>query len=699
MSEALAYEDEPMEEAAPERQPRQPWVMSAIGQANLAFDIEDEVLNRIGSKVVEEYAIDMASREAEGYEERIKNAVKLASLLPEKKNTPWDNAANIKHPLLIEAAIQFNARAYPAIIDGPDVAKGSPKGKPATEKTARAGRIGKHLSYQLLEEEEEWEEDTDSLLLRQSIVGTLVRKRYFDPMLGRNCSHVLGPDEFVVNYKAKRDLSVVPRATHVLTFYPHEILEKQRSGLWLDVELSQGGADSNDDQSPHRFLEQHRLWDMDEDGYPEPYIITVHEETQKVVRITARWYEEGVSLNQKGEVARIKPYECFIKYGFIPSPDGGFYDVGYGTLLGSTGDTINTILNQLIDAGTLANLQGGWIGEGVSIKSGSNRFKPGEWKRASSTGGLLKDNIVPINYKEPSSVLFNLLVFLVEGAKGLTATQDILTGEAGKGTLPVGTVQALVEQGLKTFTAIVKRNHRSLKRELKIQYQLNARYLEEEVYVTFQDEPLQILRADYTEGDMDVAPCSDPNMATDLQRMTQAQFTLEVATGAGGDVRVAGLRALQAARVPDPEEIFPPPQGPPKEDPKIVVEKVKAHLKERELDIKEGATAADIAAKNATTEQTKLETMMMSADAQAIISQAVQMAIAQAMEMMHGGPAPMGPGGVPGMEAQPGNGPVPALAEGPAGPLGGPMGAGPGDEPFAAGQGAAVPGAIDPQLV
>jgi chaperonin GroES len=271
----------------------------------------------------------------------------------------------------------------------------------------------------------------------------------------------------------------------------------------------------------------------------------VHEETAKVVRIMARFHKEGIQFNARGQIAKITPYKCFTKYGFIPNPDGSFYDVGYGTLLGSTTDTINTILNQLIDAGTLANLQGGWIGEGVSIKSGNARFKPGEWKKAGTQGGALRENIVPLNFKEPSTVLFNLLVFLIDAAKGLTATQDILTGDAGKGTLPVGTVQALVEQGLKTFTAIVKRTHRAFKRELAIQYELNARYLEEEVYVTFQDEPLQVLRSDYTQGDMDVVPVSDPNMATDLQRMSQAQFVMELV----GTGQINPRKAVRGPRV------------------------------------------------------------------------------------------------------------------------------------------------------
>lgn len=699
MSEAYDYEAEELPEDEGQAEPAQPWVLTAPQSANLAFDLDDSLLGQIGAKVCEEFEIDVISRQAAGYDEKLKRAVELATLAKTAKAYPWDGASNVKYPLIIQAAIQFNARSYPAVIDGPNVVKASMKGQPTPEKAERAERVANHMSWQLLEEEEEWEEDTDALLLRLSIVGTLFRKRYFDPMLGRNCSHVIGPEEFVVNYRAKRDLSVVPRMTHVLSFYPHEITEKKRAGLWLDVDLGQAQDAANDDQAPHEFLEQYRLWDLDEDGYPEPYIVTTHKETQKVVRIVARWYPEGVKVNQEGQIERIKPYQCFTKYPFIPSPDGSFYDMGFGTLLGAHSDTINTVLNQLMDAATLSNLQSGFIGEGVSIKSGNLRFKPGEWKKAGTSGGALRENIVPLPTKEPSSVLYQLMVFLIDTAKDLTATQEILTGDAGKGTMPVGTVQALVEQGLKTFTAIVKRLHRAFKRELRILYELNGRYLEPEVYFEFQDVSNRVVLEDYAEGDLDIVPVSDPNMATDMQRMSQAQVTLGIAKEAGGDLRAAGMRALEAARVPNPEEIFPPPQGPPPPDPKLVEVEAKAKAKDRELDIKEVATAADVASKNADTERKKLETMMMGPEVASMIEQIVADTIQRTLAMVNnGGQAPVQPQQLPGMGEPPPDAGLSGPPEGSAGPPGGPMGPGPGDGPPLAGEGAPPGGAFDPQL-
>lgn len=691
-AEDLPDDMEAVDEDAPDMAADIGFIQSATRSANLAFDLDDTILAEMGEKVCEEYEVDLTSRKEAQYEERVERAVKLAAMAQEAKNTPWENASNVKYPLVIQAAIQFNARSYPAVIDGPQVVKGAVRGAPSPEKADRADRVGKHMSWQVLDEEEEWEEDTDSLLLRLSIVGTLVRKTYFDPAMGRNCSVVLGPDEFVVNYRAKRDLSLVPRATHVLTFYPHEIIEKRRAGLWRDVDLGQPENAANDDAAPHTFLEQHRLWDLDEDGYPEPYIVTVHKESRTVVRVVARWYDEDVQINDKGQVIKIRPYECFTKYGFVPSPDGSFYDIGFGTLLGSTSDTINTVLNQLLDAATLANLQGGFIGEGVSVKSGALRFRPGEWKKAQTTGGNLRENIVPLPTKEPSAVLYNLMVFLIESSKELTATQEILTGDAGKASMPVGTTLALIEQGLKTFTAIVKRIHRALKREMRIRFRLNAQYLQPEAYFTFQDQPLQVIREDYAQGDLNIVPVTDPSMATDMQRMGRAQFMMGLA---GPDMDNTEIKkfAMETAGIQDPDRFLP--KGPPSPPPELLVKQKELELKEREVAVKENTAAADIEKKIAEATATNLQNFMASPQFAEMLSQAVRMGAQQALELVSNGqPAQVQqPAGIPGMEGPPADGELPPIPGGSAPAVDAPMGGGGPDDVGSPGPGAPPPGA------
>ena len=184
-----------------------------------------------------------------------------------------------------------------------------------------------------------------------------------------------------------------------------------------------------DPGTPYEFLEQHRWEDLDGDGYKEPYIITVHKETKKVVRIVANYFESSIKRNTKGEILDIKPETYFTKYSFIPSPDGGFYDIGFGVLLGPLNESVNTLINQLLDSGHLSTLQSGFIGKGLRIRMGDNRFTPGEWKAVNATGVDLKQQIVPLPTREPSAVLFQLMGSLITSGKELASVAEIFVGK------------------------------------------------------------------------------------------------------------------------------------------------------------------------------------------------------------------------------------------------------------------------------
>lgn len=731
MADAAYAEDleapEGAEEHAAEQkgQPDLEKLLANVSAQNIADQLDDATLGKIGAKVCEEFKIDEESRKEQGWDVRCQAAMKLALQTREAKNTPWPNASNVKFPLITTAAIQFNARAYPAVVDGSNIVKGKVQGKPSEEKQARADRIGAHMSYQLLVEMEEWEEDTDRLLILLPILGSAFRKVWFDPVLGRNRSCVVTPDKFVVNYWTQ-DLEVCPRATHVLEFYPHEIAQKMRSGLWLDIELGPKQGAANDDEAPHTFLEQHRLLDLDDDDYPEPYIVTVHQESQRVVRIVARYDADGVKAGPDGRIIQIDPVRVFTKYGFIPAPDGSFYDVGFGTLLDHISETINTTINQLMDAGRLANMQGGFIGEGVSLKSGKIRLEPGEWRKASALGGPLRDQIVPLPVKEPSAVLFNLLGMLIESAKDVTATQDILTGDTVQSNQPVGTTLAMIEQGLKTFTAIVKRIHRALKRELATLYRLNSQYLEDQAYFTFQDIEGVVARQDYAEGDCDVVPVSDPTMATDMQRMGRAQY-LGQFLGKGLNDMAIVQRMLEAAGIQDIKDLMP--QGPPPIPPEIQAKMKELEQKDQELARKEGElqlkaaeaegklrlaaaeAEARIGVDEATAQKTMAEAILLLPNFQLQVAQAIDQRISEAQSRAmeaaqpqaetQDEPAapPPGPTDLPGADQPPAVSALAPVLQGPAEGAGGPMDGGPGDDPPAADQGPPDGGAGGPQLV
>ncbi len=356
---------------------------------NIAADLEQEVLNKIGTEVVRGYDIDKVSRS--DWEKQTQTAMDLAMQVTQEKSWPWPKAANVKYPLITTAAIQFSARAYPAIVKGADVVKGQVTGPdPDGAKKQRAERIGHHMSYQLLNDMEEWDEEMDKLLLRMAIVGCEFRKTYFDQSMGRNVSELCSAKHVVYNHATP--FRKLRRITHEIFPFKNEVIEKIRAGLWEEIELGMPSGEDNDEDGSFEFLEQHCWYDLDGDGYKEPYIVTVCKESSKVVRIVARYDEDGIFLNQQGEISKIEPVGYFTKFAFMPNPDGGSYDVGLGILLNPINETINTILNQMLDAGTLQNVGGGFIGNGLRMKGGNLKMAPGEFKPVDNKGGAIRDN-------------------------------------------------------------------------------------------------------------------------------------------------------------------------------------------------------------------------------------------------------------------------------------------------------------------
>lgn len=562
-----------------------------IPHDNVAKELNEDELNKIGQKVLREYEIDKSSRSE--WEDNNKEAMRLARLVMEEKNDPWPGAASVKYPLITVAAIQFAARCYPEIIKGNMPVKYNIIGRDDTgEKTKRGQRIAAHMSYQILYEMDDWEVDFDRLLHVLPVIGICFRKTYFCPVEKKNVSQLCLPEDVIVHYNAE-NMRKVRRITHVVNYYQNDVFERIASGRWLDVEIN---IDSNDEtpsetEIVNSFLEQHRFLDLDGDGYAEPYIVTVHENSGKVVRIVPRFEEKGIITNTKGELVSVIPNQYFVKYGFIPSPDGSIYDMGFGSLLYPLNETINSIINRLLDAGTLSNLQSGWIDRSLRERGGILAFKPGEWKKTdtSSMMGNLRDKILPLPTKEPSNVLFLMLQLLIEAGKEISSIKDILTGTQIGANVPATTILAMIEQGLKVFSAIYKRIYRSFSEELRQLARLNGIYLDKEHYFNVIDskDAIQIGVDDYNFEDMDVMPTADPSISTEVQRLAKAQFLL---SGVSGRPNVnedeITIRAIDAADIPDKDKLMLPPQQ-PQPDPLLLVEHDKIEIEKQKLELEE----------------------------------------------------------------------------------------------------------------
>ena len=586
-----------------------------IYEPNIADLLTEAELVALGLQVVQDFETDLESRSA--WEKRMEASMKLALQVVEAKNFPWPNASNIKFPLVTIAALQYHARSYPTLINGDTPVKCRVIGEDQDgKKSRRAERIESHMSYQILEEDEPWESEMDKVLITQPIIGCAFKKTIFNPILEHNVSENILAKDLVVNYWTK-SLETAPRITHVLYYSKNDIYERVVRGLWKEVgetrpaslglgqskslQAAQNKAQGTnppqalDKSTPFEILEQHLYIDFDGDGYEEPYIVHVRRDTKKVARIVARYFESSVTRNMEDKVLSITPEHCFTKYPFIPSPDGGFYDLGFGILLGPLNESINTLINQLVDAGTMSVTAGGFLSRGIKIRGGNSSFVPLEWKHVDTTGDDLRKGIMPLPVREPSMVLFQLLGMLINYGERTGGAVDILVGEGPGQNTPAETTRTMAEEGKKVFNGIFKRTYRSLKQEFRKQYRLNQLYLQDDKkYISEAAGTGVILVEDYNGSSSDVRPSADPSITSDALRLQQALAVREAVNTTPGlyNRYESEKRFLKAIKVHEIDTLLPDPAGPnavpPPANPKLQIEEMKAKSKaaENELNMK-----------------------------------------------------------------------------------------------------------------
>jgi len=601
--------------------------ISAILEASNVVDLlSEETLLHIGTVAHEGYDTDMESRRP--WEKDLTSWTKLALQISDEKTFPWPNAANIKFPLLATAAMQFAARAYPALVPAlGDVVKCQIIGRDLDgTKAERAKRVSIHMSNQVMHEMEDWEEDMDRLLISLPIAGTCFKKTYWEANKQRNCSKLVLPKYLVVNNTC-RSLEEAERVTEVLFLTRRQVKERQNRKVYADIKLDLPGEawdassvtvnrsfqlDNTDDvTTPYTILEQHTYLDLDDDGYSEPYIVTLEESTHKVLRIVPRFTEDDVVIDEKNKVISIEAVQYYTKYSFIPNPDGGFYDIGFGRLLGPINESANTIINQLVDAGSLSNLQSGFIGKGLRIKMGETRFQPGEWKTVNGTGDDIKKQLFPLPVREPSAVLFQLLELLLKSGKELASVAEIMTGKMPGQNTPATTTMASIDQGMKVFTAVYKRIYRSLAKEFRKIYKLNKTYMNPEEYLAVLDDNVQ--QSDYEGPEGDIIPGADPTAISPQEKQGKAQAVMQILQLGTIDPMFATQMYLDAHEIPNAEKAIKQP-APPQPDPKVELMKTKAQLetqkasqdmqiKEREAQLRSAGMQQDLQMKALSAQQ------------------------------------------------------------------------------------------------
>jgi len=580
----------------PEQPEAQEPLAKKIDAINIAEDLDQEQLTKIGVDAYDGFDLDQQTRIE--WERQVDAWTALAKQTIEPKTYPWPKASNVKYPLLSTAAMQFAARAYPSLIPSSGkLVNAKPVGKDKDgmkSKTAEAVSI--YMSFQCLHEMEGWEEEMDKMLIMLPIVGTMFKKTYWDSLNEINCSRVIMPKNLVVNYWT-RTLKDAERISEIIEMSPRKLKERQQSGLFLDIDLgkapdpvvpySQGNKNIplSDDTTPYTIIEQHTFLDLDDDGYKEPYIVTFHKESKKVLRIAARFDETTIKMSAEGKIQKIDPIQYYTKFGFIPNPDGGFYDIGFGVLLGPLNESLNTVINQLLDSGHLSTLQSGFLGKGLRLRMGETRFQPGEWKAVNATGADLKQQILPLPTKEPSNVLFQLMGQLITSGKELASVAEIFVGKMPGQNTPATTTMASIEQGMKVFTAVYKRLYRSLSEEFLKIARLNRLYLNPNTYVDVVD--MEIGPEDFDMDKHNILPGADPTAVSQTEKLLKAQGLMELLpTGILDPVPVV-KRILEAQEQPNWEELLHPQvqqtgqMPPPPPDPKLLEMQMKGQLEQQ----------------------------------------------------------------------------------------------------------------------
>ena len=536
--------------------------------SNLAEQIEEDELVRIGEEVYEKYEADKESR-AE-WESMFERGFDLLGLKLEETTEPFEGAATAVHPLLIESAVKFQSRASQELFPSSGPVKAQVLGDVTVDKQRQANRVQNFMNYQMTEQMPEYFDEFERMLFHLPLIGSSFKKIYYDASVERPVSEFVPIDQFYVSYYAT-DLRRADRYTHVLYRSPREIANAMYSGMYAEIELPDayipeqsdltqkmdtvlGLSPSSDTDMQYVLLEQHCYLDIEGHGYECPYIVTIEETSRKVLSIRRNWNEDDKTKQKK---------MFFTHYRFVPG--FGFYGLGLIHFLGNLTMSATAAMRNLIDAGQFANLPGGFKAKGVRVVGDNDPIAPGEFKEVEATGMDLSRSIVPLPYKEPSGTLFQMLQFVAgAGQKFADTTEQVITEGSNYG--PVGTTMALLEASSKFFSAIHKRLHKSQRDEFKILARINYESLPPKYPYDVPGISEAVFKRDF-DGRVDVLPVSDPNIPSSAHRLMMAQMVMQQAQQSPPgmfNMEELNRTLLNAANIPNLDRILPEkPQAQP----------------------------------------------------------------------------------------------------------------------------------------
>lgn len=543
---------------------------------NLVDIIDENTLSEIGNTVIDKFHADKDSRSE--WESMFERGFDLLGLKLEDTMEPFEGAATAVHPLLIESAVKFQAKASTELFPAKGPVKTQVLGNVTLEKQQQANRVQNFMNYQVTTQMPEYFDEFERMLFHLPLIGSALKKTYYDASLERPVSEFVPIDQFYVSYYAT-DLRRADRYTHVIYRSPVDLARQIEAGMYADVDLPTAGiptlsgmaekmdsvlglSPASDNDPQYVLLEQHCYLEIEEDKMHKgnvacPYIVTVEETTGQVLSIRRNWTE--------GDEKYVKKMH-FTHYRYVPG--FGFYGLGLIHFLGNLTMSATAAMRSLLDAGQFANLPGGFKAKGVRMVGDNDPIAPGEFKEVEATGMDLSKSIIPLPFKEPSQTLFNMLNFVTQtGQKFADSTEQVIADSGGYG--PVGTTLALLEASSKFFSSIHKRLHKAQGDEFKILARIDHEYLDEEYPYDIPGVTETIFKKDF-DGKVDIIPVSDPNIPSNAQRLMLIQTVQQIAQQSEPgmfDMEAINRMLLTTANVPDIDSLMPRKEEAMAQDP------------------------------------------------------------------------------------------------------------------------------------
>ena len=543
---------------------------------NLAEDMDDDVLQRMSNQLLDDYKKDRVSRK--DWETSYTSNLDLLGIKHTTMTRPFKGSASVTHPLLSEAVTQFQAQAYKELLPSQGPVRTRVLGVEDSEKIDQAQRVQDFMNYMITEEMEEYTPEFDQLLFYLALAGSAFKKVYYDEVMQRAVSKFIPAEDLVVPYYAT-DLMDCERITHVIKMGENEILKKQASGFYRDVELKpastgpteiekkyqelEGVTPSSDKQYSFSILEIHVDLNLEEFEMQDPekavkipYIVTIDEGSGEILSIYRNYDPDD-------EVKKRKEY--FVHFKFLPGL--GFYGFGLTHMIGGLSRTATQSLRQLLDAGTLSNLPAGFKSRGLRIRDDDQPFQPGEFRDVDAPGGNIKDQFQLLPFKEPSATLYQLMGFVVDAGQKFAAITNMDTGNDLQNRA-VGTTVSLLERGSRVMSAIHKRCYYSMRREFRLLAKVFGTYLPPIYPYTVYGADQAVKQTDFDDR-VDVIPVADPNIMSMAQRVTLANENLKIAMSNPmmHNLREAYRRVYEALGTQDIDQLLLPQERPMPKDP------------------------------------------------------------------------------------------------------------------------------------